>query len=766
MTSIEKAIVGFAVLVLAACALAASFLPNEMQTILNNLHWTVTSGAATLLAWLGYRKADETKQPYKKWFFFGLCTYFVGQLCWVTQVYGHYKSFPAPSDLFYLAMGPCFIVGFVQALKTHLSPSKLFAFRTDALSFTTAILGFVLVSYLPKPTHVSTLQLLVLTAYPVGLLGAAAVSLLIVPHLRPKFMWPWVLLSMGLFIEGAIWMQWNLNELNGLNETNTLLNKLFSCADIMLGLGALGWHFEPSKSRSFQRYCRGLQKLIPLAAIAISAGTALLISIPNNPQLYAYYVTVTSTLATLVFSAVRQSILLRESEKLVRAQKVIAENERNYQHLMQFDPLTNLPNRWLIHTRLEQALINASINEAPVGLLFIDISHFKNINDSFGHIVGDQFLMEFAKKLQKAAVKNGSLGRMESDKFLLIIETNATEPEITPVVQSLINNINAPFMIEQHEFVADVNIGISLYPRDADNATDLTRNASAALHKAKQQGNNNYQFYTEALTQHAKQHMDWNVSLRKAIKNQEFYLLFQPIFSIVNGKPRIQAAEALVRWKKANGETVPPCDFIPYAEEVGLIFPIGEWVFQESCKALAHINKQLAEPIEMSINISAKQFRKQNLPEFIASTIKAHHINPKLITLEITETAIFDQEDEAIKTLHVLKSLGLPIALDDFGVGQSSLFKLKSLPIDKLKVDRAFLMNVPDSVADKEILRSIAHTAKILNLTMVVEGVETEAQLDFLHQIGCQGVQGYLLSKPIVADDLIKLIKQDATVRA
>ena len=383
MTSIEKIIIVVAVLTLVLCGLIAPFSSPQTQIFLDNLHWTTTSAAATALAWLGYRKADVSKKRFKKWFFFGLASYFIGQLLWDVQTYTHHNAFPAPSDIFYLAMGPLIIIGFVQALKTQLSISKISAFRIDTLSFTTAILGYVLVLYLPNSASTNSAELLVLTAYPVSILGAACVSLLVVPYLRPRFMLPWLLFSIGLSIEGAIWMQWNLNELKGLNETNTLLNKLFSFSDILLGIGAYGWHLNPSADSAYRWRCRRIQKIIPLVALSVGACTAILISIQNGPQPYAYYIAITSIVAILIFSAIRQSILLRESEKLFEAQKIIAEKEREYQQVVQYDPLTNLPNRWMMHTRLEQALVNASDDSASIGLLFIDINRFKTINDSF-----------------------------------------------------------------------------------------------------------------------------------------------------------------------------------------------------------------------------------------------------------------------------------------------------------------------------------------------------------------------------------------------
>ncbi|MDP8567373.1 putative bifunctional diguanylate cyclase/phosphodiesterase [Methylophilus aquaticus] len=750
--------VAVSVLLLTMCAY--EIVPSSAIIILDNIHWLSTNIFGALLAWLGYRHADNAQKPYKKWFLIGATSYLIGGLLWVAQTATHFTTFPAPSDLFYLLLGPGLIIGFLIALKSQLSRSKTIAFTIDALSFTTAVLGYVLVTYLPKSGHVDGLQLAVLAGYPVSMLSAGLVSLLMIPYLRPALMLPWVQLSLGLLLSGLCWMQWNLNALNHVPQNNPWLNFSFSVFHLLIGLGLYGWHLESSNSRSFQRQCMRMRAIIPLIAFVFSIGTLVLITSQNGPHPYAYNIAIASVICILLFSAMRQSILLRESERLLIAEQRLADKEYAYEHLAQHDPLTNLPNRHAIQLKLEHALIHATTESQTVALVLIDLSRFKAINDSFGHHTGDLFLINIAKRLQQVATNLGEVGRMHSDKFALIVTARLNESELIHLVQSLMRAVNTPTTIDGHELILETYIGISLFPKDASHTANLTRNAHTALNVAKQRGGNQYQFYAKEQTKLAQSIYHLDIQLRKAIQRHEFFLEFQPIFELQPNGPRIKTIEALIRWKKPKGEIISPATFIPYAEEVGLIVPIGEWVIEHACRTVSQLSKQLKKEIGLSINISPKQFRDQGLSNYISLILHAFDLDPATITLEITESAVFEQEEQALEILQQMKKLGVRIALDDFGVGNSSLFKLKHLPIDDLKIDRAFLTDVPESEADKQIIQTITKTAHILGLSVVVEGVETQAQFDFLQSLGCDQIQGFLLGRPCGIEQIKQLLEE------
>ncbi|WP_232411283.1 MULTISPECIES: bifunctional diguanylate cyclase/phosphodiesterase [unclassified Methylophilus] len=758
MTLSRKVIV-VAVSVLLLC-LAASFNATPKTALwLDNVHWMATISACLMLALLGYFRANPAHRACKRWFVIGAIAYFTGGVLWIFQVLTHQTAFPAQSDIFYPLLGPCLIIGFITALRSQLSRSKTWAFTIDAASFSIAILGYVLISYLPQSADVSLLQLAVLTAYPASMLSAALVSLLLIPYLRPAWMMPWLLLSAGLALLGICWMQWNLNALNHSPQTSLWINYGFSVADLLIGSGLYGWQVRIAKKTAFHRQCRRLRSWIPVIAVVFSISTLLLIWWQSGPHPYAYHIAIGSVTSILIFSAVRQSILLRESEKLLRAEKRLAEKEMEYLQLSRSDPLTRLPNRLAMLNLLEHAIINAANDSGMVALLMVDLKHFQSINDSFGHRTGDLFLLEVAQRLQYITNECGELGRVHGDKFALIVTRHKTDAELVHLAHNLCKIVHKPVLAEGHELILDACIGISIYPRDASNADQLARNANTALAHAKRSSQHLFLFYCKEQTKLAQNRFRLDVQLRKAIKKQEFFLQFQPIFNLNHqAQPRIANIEALIRWRNNKGDIISPAEFIPYAEQSGLILHIGEWVISEAFRHLSVLMQQSGQTVGLSINISPRQFRDHSLPLRIGQLLQQYAIPPGLITLEITESAVFEHEEQALEILKQLKELGVRVSLDDFGVGNSSLFKLKHLPIDELKIDRAFMVDVPDSTADSEIVSTIVKTAGILGISVVVEGIETQAQLDFLRDTGCDCIQGFLLGRPMPIEDIHKLL--------
>lgn len=757
MTASNRALAHACIIFFFCMLTACTATPGFLQ-IVDNVYWFASNATCTLLTWLGYYFASDTERRWKKWFVLGTSLYFIGGIFWVWEVITHQTDLPAKTDLFFPLLGPCLIIGFIVALHAQLSRAKTLAFVVDATAFSVAVLGYVLISYLPHAEKISLTQLAVLTAYPVSFLSAAMISLLLIPYLRPALMLPWCVLSAGLLLDGVCWMQWNLNQLNHMPQTNTLLNIAFSVADVLIGFGLFGWNLRASKDRNFHWQCQRLRSAIPLIAFTFSLFTLLIIWLQSGQHPYSYHIATCAVMAILICSALRQSILLRETEKLLSSEKLLAEKEQAYRQLSQFDPLTQLPNRLSIQNTLEHALILASSESNNVVLMMIDMKQFQSINDSFGHAAGDLFLVEMAKRLQHITKDYGQLGRMHSDKFALIT-SNKTDAELSTFVEQVFTSLHRPVLMDEHELILDACIGMSVFPRDANNAIELMRHANTALSHAKQSAHQPWLFYCKEQTKGAQRAYRLDIKLRKAIKKQAFLLQFQPIFCMDHsGQLQIKQIEALVRLKNHKDEIISPADFIPYAEKSGLIIPIGEWVISQSCKSLAQLKQYTGLSVELSINISPRQFRDPNLLPLIASKLDAYGIPPQCITLEITESAMFEHEQQAIATLHEMKAMGLKIALDDFGVGNSSLFKLKHLPIDELKIDRAFLVDVPESHPDKEILSTIIKTAKILDIFVVVEGVETEAQFEFLNQIHCDSMQGFLLGKPMSMEAMTQLL--------
>jgi diguanylate cyclase (GGDEF)-like protein/PAS domain S-box-containing protein len=432
-------------------------------------------------------------------------------------------------------------------------------------------------------------------------------------------------------------------------------------------------------------------------------------------------------------------------------------SEAKLEHLAHHDPLTNLPNRLLLQSRLTHALESAERHKRGVAVLYIDLDRFKNINDSLGHPVGDQLLEAMARRMLARLRDEDTLGRLGGDEFLLVLEDLQRPGDAAGVAQELIRLLEHPFRLPGgHEVYVGASIGISLFPDDGATVTELIQHADVAMYQAKESGRNTYSFYTPALTQAANNRLEMEARLRRALAQGEFVLHYQPQLEIETG--RVIGCEALVRWNDPERGMIAPARFIPMAEETGLITPLGDWVMRRACaQARAWADAGLPTII-MAVNLSARQLRQPDVVERIAAILRESGLPPGLLKLEITESMIMGQAEEAVALLHSLKSLGLRLSIDDFGTGYSSLAYLKRFPIDELKIDRGFVRDIPHDTNDAEIAATIIAMARNLRLSVVGEGVETQAQLDFLARQGCHAYQGYLCSHPVAAEEFALLL--------
>jgi diguanylate cyclase (GGDEF)-like protein/PAS domain S-box-containing protein len=431
----------------------------------------------------------------------------------------------------------------------------------------------------------------------------------------------------------------------------------------------------------------------------------------------------------------------------------IKQSEAKLERLAHYDPLTDLPNRLLLTSRLRHAIDKAERGKTELAVLFLDLDNFKHVNDSLGHPAGDELLRVIAKRLQTRIREGDTLARLGGDEFVVVLETLRRSDEAAMVAQSVIQLMEEPFMLPGgHEIYIGVSVGISLYPDNGQDATQLIRNADTAMYLAKSQGRNTYRFYTSALTAAANQRLNLESKLRRALERGEFVLHYQPQVSIPDG--RIVGMEALLRWHHPEEGLIPPLRFIPLAEETGLIQPIGKWVLRTACAQLRAWVDQGMPLLTMAVNLSPRQFAQPDLVEQVREALEFGELPAQYLELEITESAIMDSGEKARTTLKALKDLGITLSIDDFGTGYSSLAYLKQLPIDKLKIDKSFVDGIPDDRNDAAITATIISMAKNLNLSVLAEGVETEAQRHFLSEPGCDAYQGYLFSRPLPAADI------------
>ncbi|MBS0587613.1 MAG: EAL domain-containing protein [Proteobacteria bacterium] len=429
------------------------------------------------------------------------------------------------------------------------------------------------------------------------------------------------------------------------------------------------------------------------------------------------------------------------------------QSEAQLVQLAHYDPLTGLPNRLLVQSRLHHAIERAQRHNLRIGTLYIDLDRFKNINDSLGHPIGDELLSMLAARLKKRLREEDTLARLGGDEFLLVLEDIKDPSESATVAQTLIELLATPFVLPSgHEIFINASIGISLFPDDASNVTELIQHADMAMYLAKKEGRSTYRYHTEALSIAANERLVMENRLRHALAAEEFILHYQPLIDARSG--RVVGAEALVRWQPPDKDIVLPGKFIPVAEETGLIVPLGEWVLRAACaQGRAWIDAGLP-PLVIAVNLSVRQFQSENLVEVIQRVLEETKLPAACLELELTESMFMEHAERSVETLKTLKAPGIQLAIDDFGTGYSSLTYLKRFPIDKLKIDQSFVRGLAHDPNDREIAATIIAMARSMKLSVLAEGVESEQQLAFLRQHGCDYYQGFLFHRPAPAKEL------------
>jgi diguanylate cyclase (GGDEF)-like protein/PAS domain S-box-containing protein len=439
-------------------------------------------------------------------------------------------------------------------------------------------------------------------------------------------------------------------------------------------------------------------------------------------------------------------------------------SEQRIHRLAYYDALTHLPNRTLFQDRLHSALLHAERQQTWVVLMFLDLDRFKPINDSLGHAAGDRMLKEMALRLLGCVDEDDTVARMGGDEFTLLLQPRPTQQaalnRAIHVAEQILASLVKPFVLEGREFFVTASIGVALSPQDGNELSQLMKNADTAMYHAKERGKNNFQFYQADMNASALERLELESDLRHALEQGEFTLYYQPQFS-GDGK-RLTGAEALLRWRHPRRGLVPPVEFIPVLEELGLVVEVGEWVLKEACRQLREWHVARVRVPKVSVNISARQFSDGQLGTRIAGILQEIGLPPACLELELTESILMREVSEAMQILAGLKRLGLSIAVDDFGTGYSSLNYLKQFPIDVLKIDRTFVDGLPSGEQDAQIARAIIAMAHSLNLSVIAEGVETHEQLEFLREHGCDEVQGYLFGRPMPATRFEAQFSNDA----
>jgi diguanylate cyclase (GGDEF)-like protein/PAS domain S-box-containing protein len=430
----------------------------------------------------------------------------------------------------------------------------------------------------------------------------------------------------------------------------------------------------------------------------------------------------------------------------------IKNSEHELTHLAHHDPLTDLPNRLLFTDRVEQALTSAQLHKRGCALLMIDLDHFKMINDSLGHNIGDQLLKAVAARFKGLFVPGITLARLGGDEFAVLAENCPQLVQAAALAQRIIDGLKEPFEIDGHQLFINASIGISLFPSDALSAEQLLRNADSALFKAKSAGRDGYALYTEELTAHAQQRVEIAFELRRALELQELRVYYQPVHDLKTS--RLIGVEALVRWEHPQRGLISPAEFIPVAERTGLISEIDAWVMRQACQQMCQWQQAGVVLSFVAVNVSSRLFARRELYQQVAQVLHETGLDPAYLEIEVTESAVMDDPEVALEQMHRLRELGVRLAIDDFGTGYSSLLRLKRLPVQKLKIDQGFVAGLPWDEDDGAIVRVIIALANSMGMQVHAEGIEQMEQAAFLLEHQCDLGQGYWFGRPVPAEQL------------
>ncbi|MFN4117075.1 MAG: putative bifunctional diguanylate cyclase/phosphodiesterase, partial [Inhella sp.] len=580
--------------------------------LLDNLAWDIAFGAAALLAWLGARDAGGIADRQARLSFaLGLGALAIGQLVFHLQVVIGWNPFPAPSDALFLLMGVGFMVGFGRLLALQMPGARGAVIVLDVAGAALATLTLSLTLYLPYAGDSSGLQLAVMCAYPVLLIGAASVAVVARLHLRQRGSVAWNAVTIGLLGLALCWMLWNVATLKGQLSNGSLLNLSFSALTLLLGWGAARLRLQFDSSASYDRHCEGLLRLLPLSMVAMASATLGLLMIGGDSLAAMRPVLVGLALLLLGLAVLRQTQQLGERDRLIEAERVAAESQARLQHLAHHDPLTGLPNLSLLRDRAEQAIAAAARKHQRVALIFVDLDHFKEVNDSLGHGVGDALLCHIAERLSAALRATDTVARQGGDEFCIVLPDIDGVDEVSRVAEKLVALSEQGALIQGHELPVALSLGVALYPDDAGDFGSLMRCADAAMYRAKAAGRTTYRCYDPRMNEEAQERMKLRSRLARARERGELSLHYQPQVALRSG--RIEGVEALLRWTSPELGRVPPDQFVPLAEESGLIHEIGAWVLREACQQAVRWREQGLPPLRVAVNLSVLQFRRGDL---------------------------------------------------------------------------------------------------------------------------------------------------------
>jgi diguanylate cyclase len=728
---------------------------------------------SAIILFLAYKKGKDSEKAFWQLLSLGSISYTVGVI--IKAYYTMFLLKPAPYpgllDFFFLLQFTFYFFAFIYKIKANSKNLHFIKFTFDTWIVLTVAIVFswqLILHPIMTKDHISYLHLIVSLGYPIGdlilLYGAVSFYLGSEQFFPPKVLH---------FILGSLMVQvvTDTSFIFLKHNYHDILGPFWSLAPLLMGLAAIhsldGQAVSTGKKKDMVKNTISLQLLLPYFSVILMFMVIIFQNKEFNSLIFGSAIAILLILFRQISTSIENETLLfkyhdltEELEQKIgeRTKELSSKNQQlitavqRMKHMAFHDVLSGLPNRRLFQARLLTAMDEAIRNRSKIAVVFIDLDRFKNINDTLGHEFGDLLLKHVSKQMIKSVRKFDTISRQGGDEFTIILNKISKKEEIIPLIEQLRSIVSKPIIIKGQELHVSMSIGIALYPNDGNSTEELMKNADMAMYYAKEDGRNNYKFYSKNMNQTISRKMALENGLRKAIVNDEFVLYYQPQVDTFTGK--IVGVESLLRWNSMEAGIVSPSEFIPVAEETGLIFPIGEWVLYTACRQGKVWHESGHHQFKVAVNLSPLQFLHENIVNMVRNILDETGFNPQFLELEITEGVAFHDAEEAIKKMQALRNLGVGISLDDFGTGYSSLIYLKRFPINTLKIAKPFIQDIVQNDRDKSLVDAIVSMAHSLGLSVVVEGAETDEQLLTLQELNCDFVQGKIYSYPLTVTQL------------
>lgn len=726
--------------------------------------------------WLIYKCKHSINEWRMVWFLLalGCFSYGIAMAIWM-----HYEvflktepPFPGTPDLFWMLMIVFFFVALLYITFKTSNIRRVIHLVFDTLIVMTAAASiswnFIIDPILQMSENESLLYRIVYVGYPVGDLGVlfGVLTLYFISSTKQRYtIFCLIVGATGLFISDSIYL-YLLTA--GQYYTGSPIDIGWAVSLFMLGLsGAFfqeenGFPINPSENKTEtnlppQQFV-SVRMLLPYVSVIFLFVIMVYQSHEKNSLLIGSVISILLIIVRQILTLIENYSLLERSQHLNKElEEKVKERTQELEFIAYHDTLTKLPNRRMFEKQLKNSIAHSYLSQSRLSVLFVDLDRFKLVNDTLGHSTGDLLLQEVASRLTFSVGSDDMVSRQSGDEFIIFLHETTREKTHAAAVK-ILKELVKPYVIHGHELFISASIGISVFPEDGSDLDTLIKRADTAMYNVKDSGKNNICFFTRQMDQSITERMNLENGLHKAIELNELSLEYQPKLDLETNK--VKSVEALLRWNHRKVGFVSPATFIPIAEESGLILPIGEWVLQTACEQNKKWQDAGYPPLVVSVNISGKQFVRNDLVKQVRDCLKRTGLDPQYLELEITES-IMQNTEEVLSTLYKLKEIGVSVSIDDFGSGYSSLSLLRNLPIDTLKVDRSFIDEITINPSDQAIVHTIVTMGKNLNLTVVAEGVEHQEQLHYLRNLHCDQVQGYFVSKPLPSSHFEKNILQN-----